>query len=446
MLLIAILLLAVSSVVCGVSFYTNRGWLFTSFRLVSGIAVGSIANLVNIAQNDIVAGEKRPKLQGVQGSSVAFGSIFGLMVGTVFVERFAWNHFYWLEAGLAVGAGLMLYCSVGPHKESPSWKEVWGTMKTIDVFGIVSGAGAIVCALMLLCKFDTFGTTAVIALGVGLAICAAAFFVSGKFLNFPHARPIVPFRLFFRNRTVTAILFQNVFFGGGYYTFIFFVPVTLRVIRGLPAIQAALWLVPSFITHAVWATTSGFFIRWLARTGWPSYSAIFLAGCTVWAVGMVALGFDSIHQYGKLDILFGVLVGFGTGSVFQNSVIAICTHVDNDTKAVAVGTRNVLRFCGGAIGVAISNAILRALLQSNLPADLAKKADSIFLNPAVMKELSGPAQQLVKKACSTAISYVFFASAGMMGLCVLLCFLIRDRGKEQEEEDREMQTLTPNEV
>lgn len=68
MLLISISLLTVSSLACGLSSLQDRSDLFSALRTFSGIATGSISNLVNIAQNDFLPERKRLKYQGVQGA------------------------------------------------------------------------------------------------------------------------------------------------------------------------------------------------------------------------------------------------------------------------------------------------------------------------------------------------------------------------------------------
>lgn len=75
MLLISIALLTLSSLACGLSSFQHRTDLFCALRTFSGIATGSISNLVNIAQNDFLPEQKRLKYQGVQGMAVAVQSI-----------------------------------------------------------------------------------------------------------------------------------------------------------------------------------------------------------------------------------------------------------------------------------------------------------------------------------------------------------------------------------
>lgn len=67
MLLIALGLLSISALACGLSHYQSRTDLFCALRTFSGIATGSISYLVYIAQNDVLSARKRLKYQGMQG-------------------------------------------------------------------------------------------------------------------------------------------------------------------------------------------------------------------------------------------------------------------------------------------------------------------------------------------------------------------------------------------
>lgn len=298
----------------------------------------------------------------------------------------------------------------------------------MDFIGILSGSAFIICGLLLLCKLNMFSNTKIAALG---SICgvALAMFVASGFKNILGVRPIVPFYLF-RNRTILAIYLQNILFGGTFFSFVYFTPITLQVVRGLDPVQAWLWLVPYFVTHDLWTTGSVQIVRWLHGRGGRSYSYVFLFGCAVWTVAIVLLGLDSIYQFGKIVIFLGVLVGLGTGSVFQNSVMAICTQVDSEKKAVALGTRNVLRNAGGALGTAISSAIIRNQLQSRTPKNVADKAFFVVFD-LTRDKLTDSERLLIQMVYAKAIAYIF-TFAGMMAVCLVLCLLIKDTGTKKQ--------------
>ena len=160
---------------------------------------------------------------------------------------------------------------------------------------------------------------------------------------------------------------------------------------------------------------------------------------------MANLAVDSEYQVTGLAIFLMILVGIGTGSSFQNSVMAISAEVDKETKGVAVGTRNILRFFGGALGTAISSAIFRYQLDAQLPQDLPAEyhiADSAFSHHP-FDRLTEAQRDAVQEAYDGAIAWVFYVSAIFVGVCFLLCPLIRDshQTKKLDEEKLEMEAV-----
>lgn len=265
MLIFALLLLLCSSIVTAIIFQTDIPILFVVFRALSGIAVGSISNLVNIAQSDIATREQRLKLQGVQGLSVGAGSILGMMVGAACAERNQVHQLYWVEAGLASFALICVAWMVKPHRTKPTKQELRGVMMQMDYAGIFSGIGFIVPGLILMANFTKLSMPEKAVLGPITATCLSAFLYVGFKRPF-NCRPIVPFR-FFKNRTLSAIYIQNLLFGAAYYTFIYFLPVYLMVVRQYDPVKASAMMTGYFVCHGIWSTISGKIILWLQRNG-----------------------------------------------------------------------------------------------------------------------------------------------------------------------------------
>lgn len=357
-----------------------------------------------------------------------------MLVGASLAMNGIWEIFYYIEVALSICASIAIFLWVPANCTPPKKQQVWAAVKTIDFVGIISGIGIVVPGLLLLCKYYLLDKIVLIILGVIAGVSCVVFLIFGFKDNRGRVRPIVPFRLF-RNRTIATILIQNILFGAAYYSFSYYLPLNLQVVRELPEIEASAMQVPYYVCHGAWSTISALIILKLQQKGKRSYSTIFLVGFAVWTLAMALLGVDSEYRVPGLVAILGVLVGIGTGSSFQNSVMAISAQVDEETKGVAVGTRNVLRFFGGALGTAISSTILRDRLIASLPAELEYLAGSTF-SPAV-NQLNEPEEIAAQEAYDSAIAWVFYVSAIMVGVCFSLCPLIRDdsQAKPREEED-----------
>lgn len=357
-----------------------------------------------------------------------------MLVGAALAMNGIWEVFYYIEVALAVIASIAIFLFVPANCTPPRKQQIWDAVKTIDFLGIISGIGVVVPGLLLLCKYYLLQQAVLIAMGIIAGISLIIFLFLGFKTNRGSVRPIVPFRLF-RNRTIATILIQNILFGAAYYSFSYYLPLNLQVVREMPEIEASAMQVPYYVCHGAWSTGSALIILRLQKMKKRSYSTIFLIGFAVWTLAMVLLGVDSEYRVPGLVAVLGVLVGIGTGSSFQNSVMAISAQVDKETKGVAVGTRNVLRFFGGALGTAISSTILRDRLVATLPPELDYLAESTF-SPSLF-ELTEQDQVTAQEAFDGAIAFVFYISAAMVGVCFLLCPLVRDNttGKPTDEEE-----------
>lgn len=387
------------------------------------------------------------------------------MAGAAWATETQWQCLYWLEVGLSICSVIAVFFTLPPNCTPPDRERIWDALRTIDYFGILSGIGLVVPGLLLLSKYSSLSTTTLIVLASITGVSAIIFLVLGFIPHRERVQPVVPFKLF-RNRTIATILIQNVLFGATYYSFSYYMPLNLQVVRGMPPIEASAYQVPYYVTHGelpllamnsshlicgtgVTSTVSALVILQLQKKGMRSYSIIFLVGFAVWTVAMTNLAVDSEYQVTGLAIFLMILVGIGTGSFFQNSVMAISAEVDKETKGVAVGAGNILRFFGGALGTAISSAIFRNHLDAQLPSDLPAGyhiADSAFSHHP-FDRLTEAQRDAVQEAYDGAISWVFYVSAIYVGVCFLLCPLIRDshRNKKLDEEKVHMEAVAEDE-
>lgn len=166
----------------------------------------------------------------------------------MFASEPVWQYFYYFVAGLSVLAWLGVFFCVPANCSAPKREQIRQVVKTIDFFGILSGIGIIVPGLLLLSKFSELQKTVIITLVVITAVSAIIFLVLGFWPDRGCVRPIVPFKLF-RNRTIATILVQNVLFGATYYSFNYYLPLNLQVVREMPALTASAYQVPYYVVH-----------------------------------------------------------------------------------------------------------------------------------------------------------------------------------------------------
>lgn len=123
----------------------------------------------------------------------------------------------------------------------------------------------------------------------------------------------------------------------------------------------------------------------------------------------------------------------GTGNVFQPTLVALQAQTPKSQRAVVTSNRNFLRSSGGAVGLAVSSAILSNVLKGSLPPRLAYVAQSTFAAPN-LSTFSPSDRSAIAQAYADASRAVFIWCVPLIGLCLLLCVVIRDHGLIRQEE------------
>lgn len=146
-----------------------------------------------------------------------------------------------------------------------------------------------------------------------------------------------------------------------------------------------------------------------------------------------------------------LLNGVGVGLIFQPTLVALQAHVPRDRRAVVISSRNFARCAGGAAGLAVSASVLQAVLRDNLPRELhGLLAEHTYAAPSREKLLTlaegtrggvaGGVDEIlamVLDAYMAASRGVFMLQIPFIGVCLLGCVFIKDRGLAHpvEEED-----------
>lgn len=119
-----------------------------------------------------------------------------------------------------------------------------------------------------------------------------------------------------------------------------------------------------------------------------------------------------------------LIIGIGVGFIFQPTLVALQAHSIKSRRAVITSNRNFFRCAGGACGLAVSAAVLQATLKANLPPEFSHLASNTYSIP----ELSDQDMSIVLDAYMAASRAVFILQIPLIGLCLIGCLFIKDRG------------------
>lgn len=140
-------------------------------------------------------------------------------------------------------------------------------------------------------------------------------------------------------------------------------------------------------------------------------------------------------------MVFLVIEGAGVGFVFQPTLVAAQAHSLKRDRAVVISARNFLRALGGSLGLALSSAVFSNVLKDSLnsfsvplPTSVKDSILASVLRIPDLSTLSIAQRNEVLDAYMSASKGVFYVWVPLMGSCLALCFLIKDKGLTRPEE------------
>lgn len=343
------------SVLCGAA--TTMIMLIVA-RAIAGIGAAGINSMVFIIISDIVPLEKRGSYQGIINAVFALASVFGPLIGGSFTDyvTWRWNFYINLPIGAVAVAVLLYFLRLPTPKSKLSEK-----LKRVDYIGtVIVLAFSTLFLLALNFGGQTFpwkSAAVIVPLVLSVLLVGLLMVVEKRFAK----EPLMPPRLF-RNRSVVSVLFVNWFFGMTFFSAVYYLPVYFQVVRNDSAMWSGIRLIPMQLVLCFISTLAGLTI---SKTGvYRPMICIGMGLMTLW-IGLTTL-YDQTTPFSQI---YGItILGSGSlGCLFSSTIIALQASVEIKDIAVVTGLGNFSRILGGALGVAISSAVLNSHLNQELP-------------------------------------------------------------------------------
>lgn len=266
------------------------------------------------------------------------GQAIGPAVGGTLTTLLGWRSLFWLTAPVV----LVLY--VVTKRNAPEAQQGRGR---IDLIGLVTGAGAVLCLLFALTEGQQagFNDPLIIALFGATVVFAAAFVL----VELRITDPLVDLRLF-RTRSFDGALIVNLTMNMSFAGTLFVLSLYLQDVRGYSAFVAGLLLVPAAGTILVFNSVGARVVtRHDARS--PSVWGLVLVGVGCFAISAL------LPSLSVVAVIVGLLIiGVGLGLL---SVPVADTIVGGPPPALAGTASGVYKtssMLGGALGVVLLTA------------------------------------------------------------------------------------------
>jgi EmrB/QacA subfamily drug resistance transporter len=398
---VSIIVFLLGSMLCGLAQGMTQ---LIVFRAIQGLGAGGLITLAQTTIGDMVSPRDRGRYQGLFAAVFAGCSVAGPLLGGFITDALSWRWIFYVN--LPVGAVALMLIAVGLRTRRHT-----GTHR-IDYAGALLLIAATCCALLVLSwggSVYPWTSAPILIIGAAAALlCAALALVEAR-----AAEPVLPLHLF-TNRVfvlgVTVILSAMALFAA-----VVFLPLFFQLVLGASPADAGLMISP-MMGGVICASFLGG--RLVSKTG--RYKRFPVAGLAAATSAYLAMSWAAAHGTATVWIeAVLVVMGFGIGFVMPNLTTAIQNAVERRDLGAATSASAFLRSLGGALGVALSGAILTTRLHG--AASIAFGGDQGLDHIA---RLSPAQHAAVVDVYAHALSATFLAGAAIAGCAfVLVLFL-----------------------
>ena len=386
-----------------------------AFRALQGLGGGGLMALAFAIIGDVIPPRDRGRYQGFFGAVFGVTSVAGPLLGGFFTDGPGWRWIFWIN--LPIGIAALVITSAALKMPVVRRKH------DIDYLGAALIVAAVTSLLLYL---DWAGKDyGYLSAGpVGLVVAAVVLATVFVAVELRASEPILPMRLFrnsvFSTGNLYAFLAGTAMFGA-----IIFLPVYLQAVKGMSPTESGLAMLPIVLGIVITSMVSG---QLVSRTG--RYKAFPIVGSSILLLGLLVLTrvrYDTEFWYIGLGEF---LVGAGLGCSMQTVVVAIQNSVAFRDLGTATSAVTFFRQMGGAIGAAVSGAVLSSRLAVHLAEEFAGTRTapaSVDTNDVqTIQNLAEPVRTSVRTAFAHALDDVFFVAVPFVVAGLLVALFLKE--------------------
>jgi EmrB/QacA subfamily drug resistance transporter len=322
--------------------------LLIGARAIQGLGGGGLMTLAQALIGEHVSPRERGRFSGYFATVFALASTSGPVLGAYLTEHFTWRAVFAINLPLGLVAALLalripqpVIAAQGRLRPDIAGALLFAFSALALLFGLSSGGH----------RF-AWGSWQMAAMLGGALIGFALLVVWER----RAADPVIPIRFF----GVPAIVRSDavvICFAAALFSTILYLPLYLQLGRGLGIGQSGLLLLPITLSIVTSSTIVG---RLITRTGEVKLFPQIGLGLATLAFVLLA----ATVTLGSTALVLGLtlVVGAGLGMVMPPTQVAVQNAAGREALGAATATISVSRAVGGAVGVAITGAILFTML------------------------------------------------------------------------------------
>ncbi|WP_431975463.1 MFS transporter [Micromonospora haikouensis] len=352
MLLVGLVLFGLGSLLAALAGSTGQ---LVAARAGMGVGGALLVTSTLAVAMQVFDAAERPRAIGVWAAASALGFAAGPPVGGAILAHFPW------EAIFLVNIPIVLLCLAAGAALVPESRDPAGGR--FDLGGVALSTAGLTAVVYAIIAGPEQGWFSVPVLGA--AVSGVLLLVGFVRWELRVAHPMLDMGLF-RNRRFVGAISGVVLITFGATGALFLLTQHLQFVRGYPAWEAGLRMVP-FALSIVVLNLAGVAARLIHRLGTAAAIAV---GMILLAGGLLLVTHAPSDGYA---VLLAGLLTMGTGCALANPAIveAVMSAIPPEKAGAGAGVDGTMTEVGSSLGVAVLGAVLNARFAALLPAALA---------------------------------------------------------------------------
>lgn len=406
-------------------------------RGIQGIGAGGLMPLAMVIFGDTFPVEQRAKIQGIFGAVMFIPQLLGPLIGGYFVQHISWHWIFLVNIPVGVLAAILL--ALGLADESKVDREI-----SIDWYGGILLITTLISFLLTPVLHQTEGYGWSEPQMVGLLILGTVLLSLFIWVESKAKEPIIPLHLF-KNRNfvvITALVFVFILaIMGSLSSFPFFAQNVL----GLTPTESGYLTVPIMVGAIGASVIAG---RLMPK--FP-YRNIYGISFIIPIIGFYLLTGIEVHTKIITFILYFIILGFGFGALFNNSLI-VQESVEKEHTGIAQSTVVLFQSIGMTIGFSLFGSLLAAKITSgmkslagNLPLDQLAGLKNIETG-MIPKNLDPALIDKIKVVFAHAFQHLYWVSFVLAILSFFICWGLKKEILVTKKESAESAEVTAQNI
>ncbi|HEU23524.1 MAG: MFS transporter [Mesoaciditoga sp.] len=312
-------------------------------RIIQAIGGSLImANSTAIVTDAFPKGELGMAL-GINGMVLAVGSAFGPIIGGLLTTAIGWRWIFYMNVPFGALVTIWAWIQIKDIAPIPKGEK-------FDWLGAISFTSGLFFLLYALTEGGFGGWTSPIV--ITFFILAAILIPLFVYIESKVKYPMLDLRLF-KTRVQAFAYSSNLMNGISRGALMFLLIFYLLGIKNMDPFTASIYLIPFAVAMMIMAPISG---RLSDRYGSRILSTL---GLLITGVGLLGFAiFTRVDMSIAEVIIWGTVVGFGSGMFNSPNTNTIMSMVPPDRRGIAAGTRTMMNNAGSLVSIAMAFAIL----------------------------------------------------------------------------------------